>query len=340
MTTRPRIEAFKVQGFAFDLVPSAPLRKWMDAFPDRHPYRCLPLSIANTHGWDVLSPATVELEWNGGPSVNDLTVKALTELPGNITMDHFARSHFSRGVVTFHTSYLFRTPPGWNILASGPFNDPKPGIYPLTGITESDWLPYPFTMNWQMLNPGKVIFEKGEPICTVMPIPKNYLEDWDMVVHEMNDDPVMSAEHQSFKDEREQFMKRVNAKEPEALKQAWQRHYFVGRHPDGTSVDGHTNKVRLAEARNLSGTKPIYAKDEAASPIAAKLLEEQRAVQKQKEVVSTAATISVSYTNNQPTPEAPKGPWQATSILTELDLNQNERNVAGRQRLNPIKKYP
>src|SRR3954454_16507116 len=38
-------------------VRPAPLtRAWMDAVPDNHAYRCLPLNIANSHGWELLSP--------------------------------------------------------------------------------------------------------------------------------------------------------------------------------------------------------------------------------------------------------------------------------------------
>src|ERR1700730_4059402 len=37
------------------LVPARPERAWMEAFPARHAYRCLPLTIANSHGWEILS---------------------------------------------------------------------------------------------------------------------------------------------------------------------------------------------------------------------------------------------------------------------------------------------
>lgn len=315
MTTRPRIEAFKVQDYGFELVPSNPLRDWMDAFPDRHPYRCLPLSIANTHGWDVLFPVGVEVIWNGGTSVDDLTIKPLDPLPANMPLDHFARSNFSRGIVTFHTSFLFRTPPGWSLMAAGTFNRPKDGIYPLTGVVDTDWLPYPFTMNWQMTRPGTVRFEKGEPLCTIMPIPKNYLEDWDIVIHDIKDDPVLGAEQQTFREEREQFMKKLHAKDPETIKQAWQRHYFVGRHPDGTRVENHANKVRLAEAINGCGTRPLYAKEKPSSELAAKILAGQ----------APAAT--------QPTIAPKSALWTDSSILNELDQTQNERNATGRCRI-------
>jgi Family of unknown function (DUF6065) len=159
-----------------ELVPCTQERAWMDAFPDRHAYRCLPLSIANTHGWELLTPAPFDVVWNGGSLASDLTVRALAPFPVGLPLEHFAVSNFARGIVTFHTGYLFRTPPGWNLLTTGAFNEPRQGIAPLTGIIETDWLPYPFTINWQMLGPGAVRFERDEVFCTVMPIPKNYLE--------------------------------------------------------------------------------------------------------------------------------------------------------------------
>ena len=149
-----KLTCYALHEFAPKLVAAHPQRKWMDDFPDRHPYRCLPLSIANAHGWDVLCPYPIEIEWNGGPSVSDLVVRALKPLPARQQLEHLCRSNFSRGVVTFHVNYLFKTEPGWDLLATGPFNRPKDNIAPLTGIMESDWLPYPFTMNWQVLRPG------------------------------------------------------------------------------------------------------------------------------------------------------------------------------------------
>lgn len=72
-----------------------------------------------------------------------------------------------RGIVTFHTGHLFRTPPGWGVWVTGPPNWPKDGIAPLTGLVETDWLPFPFTMNWQMTRPGEVVFRKGEPFAFI-----------------------------------------------------------------------------------------------------------------------------------------------------------------------------
>lgn len=258
MLPPPKLECFRIGPVKIDLVPSSPSREWMDAFHNRHAYRCLPLNISNTHGWDVLCPFKMTAHWNGGNAVEDITVETGKEEHKDL-LSHVLRSNFSRGIITFHTGFLFRTSPGWNLLATGPFNRPKPKAAPLTGIIETDWLPYPFTMNWQLMSPGTVTFEEGEPFCTVMPIPKHYLQDVTPEIFDLKDDLVLEYEQEMFKREREGFMKKFHARDPETLKQGWQRHYFVGRMPDNTKIEGHTNKLRLSEPVNKAGRRPSLA---------------------------------------------------------------------------------
>jgi hypothetical protein len=58
-----------------EIVPGRPNRDWMDAFSERHPYRCLPLTMANTSGWEILCPVGFTAEWNGGPEKSDITFR-------------------------------------------------------------------------------------------------------------------------------------------------------------------------------------------------------------------------------------------------------------------------
>jgi hypothetical protein len=225
------------------LVPARPQRQWMDAFPDRHAYRCLPLAIANAYGWEVLSPCAFEVRWNGGPAAQDIVFQALD---GYRFLDHFAQSNFTHGVVTFHTGYMFRTEPGWHTLASGPFNEPKDGVMPLTGVIETDWLPYPFTMNWHLTRPGAVRWEKDEPFCLVLPVPQGSLEQVTPEIHDLAGNPELQAQYEAWRSKREDFMSRFRAGDAETLKQAWQRYYFLGRMAStGEQVPAHSNKLRL-----------------------------------------------------------------------------------------------
>ncbi len=251
------LECFAVEPHPAELVPGRPDRAWMDATSGRHAYRCLPLTIANTSGWEVLCPIDVDVTWTGGPGLDDLTI-AFTD-PSNRHV-HFAKSHFASGIVTLHTGWLFRTPPGWGLMAMGPPNHPKDGIAPLNGLIETDWLPYPFTMNWKMTRPGTVRFEKGEPFCFVVPLPHGRLEDFTPVRRALAEDPELERQHAAFRASRESFGKRLAAGEPAATKAPWERHYFLGRVPDHPEVcPVHTNKRRLAPMTGAEPAVPVVA---------------------------------------------------------------------------------
>jgi hypothetical protein len=218
-------------------------RTWMDQIRDNHAYRCLPLSIANSHGWEILSPCAFEVTWSGAVPAWAITVKALDDYPD---LAQFAVSHFAYGIVTFHLGYLFRTEPGWDLFASGSLNNPKDGIAPLTGVIETDWLPYPFTMNWQMTRPGTVRFDKDEPVSMIFPVPHGALQGVEPEIVDLDSAPEVKQQTMEWKERRDEFMKKLTAKEPQAMKNAWQRYYFLGRMPDGTSPAQHLSKLRVA----------------------------------------------------------------------------------------------
>src|SRR5215469_5139020 len=139
----------------------------MDRSPESFAYRCLPLNIANAHGWELLSPCGFEAEWNGGPAVQDVVVRPD---PGTALRDA-PTALFGQGVITFHVDGLFRTPEGFNLWVGGPPNAMKDGLSPLGGVIETDWSPFSFTMNWRFTRPRHVVrFEENEPFCFLFPV--------------------------------------------------------------------------------------------------------------------------------------------------------------------------
>src|SRR3546814_3898756 len=100
------ITAYTVSAGAPDLRPGSRQRQWMDDTPGRFAYRCLPLVIANQHGWDVLSPASFAARWRGGVGQDEI------ELVFAGDPDPHVSTHFGRGIVTFSLGHLFRTSPG------------------------------------------------------------------------------------------------------------------------------------------------------------------------------------------------------------------------------------
>ena len=238
-----RLDCYKIHEYAPEIVPGVQRRAWMDAFVDRHPYRCLPLTMANSSGWEILCPVGLTIEWDGGLMEENIRITGDEPWP---PVKNVADSHFRRGIVTFHTGHLFRTEPGWAVWAMGPPNEPKDGIYPLMGLVETDWLPFPFTMNWQMTRPGKVRFEKGEPFCFVTLVQDKKLEEIQPTLRLLASNEALHKEFTAWSESRGDFNKKLGAKEPETVKAGWQRHYMRGQNmATGAKEETHVTKRKL-----------------------------------------------------------------------------------------------
>ena len=149
----------------------------------------------------------------------------------------------------------------------------------MTGIIEADWLPYPFTMNWQIVRPGRVRFEEGEPFCFIFPVAKQALSGCEVEIHRLADNPELSRRHDAFRNARDDFLGRVRAGDEAAIKEAWQRYYFTGRHPDGERARDHLSKLRLKEPvdcrpqRAVAGAAPVVGEQPKAAWAAGSLLD-------------------------------------------------------------------
>jgi hypothetical protein len=218
----------------------------MDATSDKFAYRCIPLSIANASGWEILSPCSFRAEWNGGPHKDDLVFSA-SGAASDLTRR--VASHFGYGVMTFHTGYLFRTSPGWGLWCRGAPNTIKHGIAALDGLVETDWLPMPFTMNWRFTAPGVVHFEKGEPFCFITPVPHARLDAIEPIMRSLDSDPALKSAYEAWSARRADFNSRLAALEPAAVEQGWQRHYVRGETPTGDRPDFHLSKRKLKKLR-------------------------------------------------------------------------------------------
>jgi hypothetical protein len=242
------LECFVVNHSPPEIVPGRAERDWMESFQSRFPYRCLPLTMANTTGWEILSPVTFTAIWNGGTKKEDLQITCDDD--PSFDMEHIAASHFTHGVLTFHTGYLFRTPPGYGVWVQGPPNTVKDGIAPLAGLVETDWLPFPFTMNWRFTRPGMIEFKRGEPFCFINVVPLKQQDEIQPVIKHISEDPDLYNQFYNWAEMREDFNKRLMGRDPSAMKQLWQKHYFKGEKvaDDGSAIPGsedHVSRRRL-----------------------------------------------------------------------------------------------
>jgi hypothetical protein len=209
----------------------------MDVTPDAFAYRCLPLNIANAYGWELLMPATVSATWDGGAGLEAIQVTP--------TGSRGAISHFGSGVLTFPVLILLRTEPGHDLFVTGPTNSPKHGISPLTGIVETDWSPFTFTMNWKFTAPATpVTFEQGEPFCLFFPIQRGEVEAVEPVIGDLNDEPELGARYRAWVAARNTFNTDLHVAGSDAAQAKWQKDYYRGLEAPSTTAP-HRSKLRL-----------------------------------------------------------------------------------------------
>ena len=88
-----------LSGDAPPIRPASQKRQWMDDTPEAFAYRCLPLVVANQHGWEVVAP-------------HGLTARqreVLEKLVKGCSNKAIARAlDLSEGTIKFHLSAVFR----------------------------------------------------------------------------------------------------------------------------------------------------------------------------------------------------------------------------------------
>lgn len=237
------LTAYRLDATEFDmrLIPAPIRRTWMDNA--QHPYHCLPLKMANQAGWFVLNSRTVEVVWTGGDDRGSVIVRHVDGAP-----PHVAVSQFGYALLTFFVPYLFRTPPGYNLLVRGPANHPKDGAFALDGLIETDWSPARFFMNWQITRASEPVrFERGEPICMIVPQPRGDLECFAPEVRDLASEPSLEAEYNRWRRARERHVRVAQSSRAGVPKNWLQRDYTRGTFPGGPVASDHQTHLRLRQ---------------------------------------------------------------------------------------------
>lgn len=224
------------------LKPGPVEREWMDLSDRRQGYRCLPLVMANQSGWVISNPADFVLTWTGGDYPEELKIDFGDNEPHPRVM-----THFGHGIVTFRIPWLFRTPPGINLWVKGVSNWTKDGAQPLEAVVETDWAVASFTMNWKMTRLNEPVrFEKGEPICMLVPIPRGLAASLKPAMAPIESNPELEKEYLAWRDSRVQMLEDIKD-EPGIAPKNWQRKYYQGLTQTGKRFPDHETALELGE---------------------------------------------------------------------------------------------
>ncbi len=194
------LEFYKVYDNYFPKIEQGSSRRaWMDMTPDKHPYKCIPITRANAHGWTIRLPHDVVVQWDGGDQPGNLQILEGLNMDNGINM---VDNSLGSGVLSFHPHTLVKTPKPYNLYVTGAPNELVKGAVPLTGVVETWWSPYTFTMNWKIRYTNRpVIFPKGLGYVHFFPVNSFELQNWSTVVKEIDEHP-HAAEHLEWSKDR------------------------------------------------------------------------------------------------------------------------------------------
>ena len=193
-------------------------------------YYCLPITIGNQYGFAIKSIRDFNIEWSGGeaPAIINIT-------DGSNDRYQSIENVFGHGIVTIQNRFTLRTPPGINLMTIQPPNIFIPAMAAMTGVIESDNLGRDFTFNMKMTVPGKVEVKAGDIIAAFIPVPRYFVEKFDIKhVLEVFDENTMN-------EEMEEFNRLVHLRRTEDVNKKYNagRLYFHGLDSKGNKFNDH-----------------------------------------------------------------------------------------------------
>lgn len=139
-------------------------RDWMDNTWEKHAYKCFPVSLANTIGYELSLPIDVTFVWDG---INDASAEHVKILSG----EEFIHNSRANATVSFKTGIVIKSDTNLSFL-----HMPVPNLFnenyqTFTSIISTSFFDQEFPSAIRILKPDKAITIKAdEPFATLVPI--------------------------------------------------------------------------------------------------------------------------------------------------------------------------
>lgn len=153
-------------------------REWMDKTPNKHAYQCMPVSLANTIGWQISFPEEISFIWDGISDNTDEHVKI-------ISGQKFCSSARGNGTISFNSYITLKTDEDVTTLIM-----PVPNLFNenaqcFTALISTSFYESMIPIAWKILKPNvKIVIPPKYPVATILPISLKSLENFEMIIKE------------------------------------------------------------------------------------------------------------------------------------------------------------
>lgn len=173
-----------VEKFPDSLVNISPMsikRDWMDDTPEKHAYKCFPVSSANMVGWSLSLEKDIRFIWNG---INDTSADHVTILDGT----DFAYTGRGQSSVSIHTGMVIRSDSDVSIMTVNPVNYFNNEFETIATIISTSWLDtgFPLAIKSKVAN-KEILIKAGQPIATIIPVSLSSMDKTEIQISEYSD---------------------------------------------------------------------------------------------------------------------------------------------------------
>ena len=209
-----------------------PKRDWFTP----HFYYCLPLTIGNQYGFVIKSLIDFDAIWDG--TENNPNIEFIDNTDSN---KQIIQTGFGSGIITIQNRFALKTPIGINLITIQPPNMFIPGCVSMTGVIETDNIRRDFTFNLKITVPNlKISIRKGDPLGAFLPIPRNFVESFDI---KLVQDIFPIGIHQNEISESNNLSMERNNSDKDKPHQSGRR-YFSGTHISGEKYTNHQKNMK------------------------------------------------------------------------------------------------
>lgn len=187
------ISVEKHKGSHVEISPMSIKRDWMDNTPEKHAYRCFPVTQANMVGWNLYCDEDVKFIWNGITNTSPENVEILEG-------KNFTYSGRGQSTVSFMTGLVFKTAENVSFLVINPVNYFNPDFETMSYLISTSWYDNDFPLAIRVKTPNKEITIKaGEPIATIIPISLTAIDNTTINMFDYHDkDNVRQNKHRVY----------------------------------------------------------------------------------------------------------------------------------------------
>lgn len=175
------ISVEKTQDSKVSISPMSIKRDWMDVTPEKHAYRCFPVTQANMIGWNLSCDEDIIFTWTGVTDTSSETVKILK---GN----NFSYTGRGQATISINTGLVFKTDQDVSMFIINPVNYFNEDFETMSSLISTSFYgnPLPLAIKARAAN-KEVVIKAGTPIATILPISLTALDNTEIEIISYSD---------------------------------------------------------------------------------------------------------------------------------------------------------